>query len=574
VTICTENVDGIPAFWVPGATSGDEYVAGLVFRVGRVDETLATSGITHLIEHLVLHPLGADDSKHVNGHTEALTTTFVASGSADEIVNFFHTVTAGLRELPLERMEREKRVLRAEGADSKPSIAEVILRHRYGAQGYGLLSFPEMGLDAAGPDELAAWINRGFTQRNAALWLAGGPPPAQLRLNLPDGERTPVPAMPVTIRSSPAYFNANVAGPGFCGLVSRSSAAQVYGMILPARLKGELRHKQALSYSPSAVYSVRDGQHAHILAGADGTDESVSILVSEFIRIIARLRDKPVDAEEIESVADRMITTWQSPRSLLSQARRAAQNELLGRGNNTMETWKEQLAAVSPEDVQRVAAEAFDNGVFALPRRQEPFRAEIRHVPWFSSGAAAGHHARSADAPFVTTRLILGTEGVSIVDAGHALTIRYDQCAALRVWSDGARQVIGTDGISVTVEPTLWQLPSDAVPQIDSSIPRQRHVTMPYREPSQIPHPGTTTGMRILGRTLKQPLAATAITMVFVVGLPLLIGQFSAAAGLVAGGILLLTIFTSLSIMGEMRARLWLAAAKRADGVEPPPDYG
>jgi zinc protease len=572
--VCAGNVDGVPVFWIPGVTSDDEYVAGLVFRVGRVDETLATSGITHLIEHLVLHSLGADDTKHVNGHTEALTTTFVTRGSADEIASFFHTVTAGLRELPSERIEHEKRVLRAEGASSKPSTSEVILRHRYGTEGYGLLSFPEMGLDAAGPGELAAWVNRGFTRGNAALWLAGGPPPARLRLDLPDGGRMPVPAMPVTIRSSPAYFNANVAGPGFCGLVRRSTAAQVYGMILPARLNAELRHKQALSYSPSAVYSVRDGKYAHILAGADGVDGSVAILVSEFIRMIARLRDKPVDDVDLKSVADRMITTWESPRSRLSQAQRAAQNELLGRENNTVETWKDQLAAVSPEDVQRVAAEAFDNGVFALPRGQEPFRAEIRHVPWFSSSTVAGHHARSADAPFVSTRLILGTEGVSIGDADHALTVRYDQCAAVRVWSDGARQLIGADGISVIVEPTLWHLPSGAISRIDASVPRERHVTMPYRERNQIPHPGTTTGMRILGRALKEPLAATAITLVFVVGLPLLIGQFSATAGLVTGGIMLLTVFTSLSIMREMRARLWLAAAKRASGVEPPPDFG
>jgi hypothetical protein len=574
MAVRTGNVDGVPVFWIPDTASDDEYAAGLVFRVGRVDETLATSGITHLIEHLALHPFGADDSKHANGYTEALTTTFVTRGSADEITSFFHTVTAGLRELPAERIEHEKRVLRAEGAGSRLSKSELILRHRYGAEGFGLLSFPEMGLDAARPGELAAWVKRGFTRGNAALWLAGGPPPAQLRLDLPDGERMPVPAMPVTIRSSPAYFNANAAGPGFCGLVRRSSAAQVYGMILPARLNAELRHKQALSYSPSAVYSVRDGRHAHIFAGADGIDGSAAILVSEFIRVIVRLADKPVDDVELKSVADRMIASWESSRSGLSQVRRAAQNVLLGRENNTVETWKDQLAAVSPEDVQRVAAEAFANGVFGLPRGQEPFRAAIRHVPWFSSGTVVGHHARSADAPFVSTRLILGAEGVSMGDAEHAVTVRYDQCAAMRAWSDGARQLIGTDGISVTVEPTLWHLPSGAIPRIDASVPRGRHVTMPYRERHQIPHPGTTTGMRILGRVLKEPLAATAVALVFVVGLPLLVGEFSATAGVVAGAVMLLTVFTSLAIMRELRARLWLAAAKRANGVEPPPDFG
>ncbi len=574
MAVCTGNVDGVPVFWIPDTTSGDEYVAGLAFRVGRVDETLATSGITHLIEHLALHPLGADDSKHANGYTEALTTTFVTRGSADDIVSFFHTVTAGLRELPADRIGHEKRVLRAEGASGRLSKSEIILRHRYGAEGYGLLSFPEMGLDAAGPGELAVWVNRGFTRGNAALWLAGGPPPARLRLDLPDGERTPVPAMPATIRSSPAYFNAHAAGPAFCGLVRRSTAAQAYGMILQARLNAELRHKQALSYSPSASYSVRDGQYAHIFAGADGVDGSASILVSEFIRMIVRLADKPVDDVELKSVADRMITTWDSPRYQLSQAQRAAQNELLGRKNKTVAAWKDQLAAVSPEDVQRVATEAFRNGVFALPRGQEPFRAAIRYVPWFSAGTVAGNQARSADAPFVSTRLTLGAEGVSMGDAEHAVTVRYDQCAAMGVWSDGARQLIGTDGIAVTVEPTLWRLPSGAIPRIDASVPGDRHVTMPCRGRQLIPHPGTTTGMRILGRVLKEPLAATAVTLVFVVGLPLLVGQFSATAGLVAGAVMLLTVFTSLSVMRELRARLWLAAAKRASGVEAPPDFG
>jgi hypothetical protein len=106
-----------------------------------------------------------------------------------------------------------------------------------------------MGLDAAGPDELAAWVNRRFTRGNAALWLAGGPPPAKLRLDLPDGGRTPVPAMPVTIRSSPAYFNAHMAGPGFCGLVRRSTAAQVYGKIFPSRLNAELRHTPPVPFT-------------------------------------------------------------------------------------------------------------------------------------------------------------------------------------------------------------------------------------------------------------------------------------------------------------------------------------
>jgi hypothetical protein len=260
------EVDGVPAYWTPGGDGA--YTAGLVFRVGRVDETLATSGITHLLEHLVLHELGADRSTHVNGQTAPLTTTFVTKGSADDVASFLRKVCDRLREPPAERIKQEKQVLRAESARHATTAVELTLRHRYGATGYGLLSFPELGLDSTGAPELAAWSARGFTRGNAALWLIGGPPPEQLRLELPEGDRIPVPPMPATIRSCPAYFTGQVAGPTFCGLVPRSTAAQVYRFVLDERIKAELRWKQALSYSPSATASVRDGRHSHVFAGA------------------------------------------------------------------------------------------------------------------------------------------------------------------------------------------------------------------------------------------------------------------------------------------------------------------
>src|SRR5438067_1584977 len=42
---------GIPVFW---ADSALPFVAGILVRVGAVDETLLTAGMSHLLEHLVL----------------------------------------------------------------------------------------------------------------------------------------------------------------------------------------------------------------------------------------------------------------------------------------------------------------------------------------------------------------------------------------------------------------------------------------------------------------------------------------------------------------------------------------
>ena len=66
------TVDGVPTLFAPAA---GPLRAGLTFRVGRADETLARSGITHLIEHLALFHLNMADY-HFNGSTGPVTTDF------------------------------------------------------------------------------------------------------------------------------------------------------------------------------------------------------------------------------------------------------------------------------------------------------------------------------------------------------------------------------------------------------------------------------------------------------------------------------------------------------------------
>ena len=71
------EVDGVPTLFAP---DDGPVRAGLVFRVGQADETLPTAGMTHLLEHLVLHRIGMT-SHRANGSTEAFTTTFLMQGS-------------------------------------------------------------------------------------------------------------------------------------------------------------------------------------------------------------------------------------------------------------------------------------------------------------------------------------------------------------------------------------------------------------------------------------------------------------------------------------------------------------
>ena len=75
------DVDGVPT--LIGSTTGPGH-AGLVFRVGAVDEPLARRGVTHLVEHLALHAAGvADYHRHVTDAAEY--TVFYIGGTEAEI---------------------------------------------------------------------------------------------------------------------------------------------------------------------------------------------------------------------------------------------------------------------------------------------------------------------------------------------------------------------------------------------------------------------------------------------------------------------------------------------------------
>lgn len=156
--LSTFEVDGVPA--VAAKRSGP-LTAGLVFRVGRADETLATAGITHLVEHLALHRFGVGEH-HFNGATGADHTYFEMAGSEAEVVAFLAGVCASLGDLPMERLETEKSVLRTE--EARRGGGGLLSRHRYGAQGYGLTDYLELGVPRLGPAEVAHWARTWFTR--------------------------------------------------------------------------------------------------------------------------------------------------------------------------------------------------------------------------------------------------------------------------------------------------------------------------------------------------------------------------------------------------------------------------
>lgn len=552
---CT--VDGVPAFWTQ---AGDGMLAGLVFRVGRADESLARSGITHLVERLALSALGTDARTHYNAEVDAITTTFLTRGSPEEIAAFFQTVCASLRDLPVQRLPAEKQVLRTEAGGRRPAMTDPLLAERYGADTYGLVGYPEYGVTAVQAGDLTSWAGRYFTRGNAALWITGGPPPEGLRLHLPDGPAMPAPQPANTALQSPAYANAPVPGVGWSALVDRGVPAQVYARLLGRRLRQELRHKQALAYSPTVAYSVRDRDVAQVLAVADGLPEVHSALVPAFTREIERLEATRVTEDELSSVVSSLSTGADTPRSAALRVKGAARDAILGRPTRPVAAWKDEVAAVCTDDVHEVARAALASSLFVLPPGTQPDRAQFTHHDGRSVAVVTGHQVRSADHPLDRGRLVVGAEGLSMVRGQAISTVRFADCAALLKWPDGGCQLIGRDGAAIRVEPTLWRIKDDAA-RLDRLVPAERLVTMPSRPTKDVPSPWTRKRTRVAGWLLMDPFAAALAGVIPVLVLLVLLTRLVPAGGGIAAALLFPALVAGCYAGRLARARLLLRAA-------------
>ncbi|WP_131739440.1 insulinase family protein [Actinomadura roseirufa] len=482
--IVRTEVDEVPVFWTEGRPGDDGYQAVLMFRVGQADETLARSGLTHLVEHLALHAVGESDY-HYNGAVDSVTTTFVTHGEPGKVSTFLTAVCDALHALPMDRLEAEKQILRTEAEGRDNGLVGQLLLWRYGAATYGLPAYDEHGLASCAADDVQAWAARWFTRRNAALALIGGPPPEGLRLPLPDGERRPVPKPTSALPRTPAYFTSNVKGVALTGIVPRNAAASLHSDFLRRRLHRVLRRDGALSYTTDVDYAHRDGATAQVLAFADGLADVRPALTERFLGEFDRIADEPVDAAEWDEVVTARRTRLTSDEARAPRAVAHCLAELLGSPLHTTADLLTALDELKPPDVQDIGRAVRDSALLMLPRGQEPPGARFHPAPAASMIAVDGRvHTRPDEARL---GLITGPAGVTALTGSAMATVPFDACAAVLAWPDGARLLIGLDGMTVGVEPNVWPGGDGIVAELDRNAPAGLVVPMPARSDEQIP---------------------------------------------------------------------------------------
>lgn len=488
--IQTTEVDGILTLIAPAP---GPIRAGLVFRVGQADEQLPTRGITHLVEHLAVH--GADhDQGHVNASTAMTMTQFLTRGSPETISGVLNDICANLNTPPTGRLPTEREILRVEAANRSTVGASRMALWRHGARDFGLSSYPEWGLETVTAEKINNWTQTWFTRQNAVLWIAGDTVPAGLRPQLPDGARQPTPRPSSALPVTPAYFGGPPDIIVFDCVVARTTAAMAYARVLQRLLFRRLREELGYSYLVTVDYQPRDRDTAIVTALVDVLPENHDLASRQIVEVFRRLADTPPDRKDLDRVVASAIETLSEPDALAASLPSQASNILTGAQNPTLEELRTEWTELREDDLQRVAAEALGSTLAMVQIGSGLEWAGFEQAPLYSSRSIIGTaYPSEIDR---SESLVIGSDGVSAVGPYGPTTVRFAECVAALAWPDGARHLIGTDAITVSIEPTITPVSSAALAAVDAAIPAAVVVPLPERVPSDIP--SVPTGSRRL----------------------------------------------------------------------------
>ena len=458
-----------------------------MFRVGVADETLASRGITHLVEHLAMSPHHSGQ-EHSNAETADRWTLFHATGSLTEVGRFLDDVCAALRQLPLERIEVEKKILRTEAGGREGSTRRI---HRYGAAGYGLAAFTELSLPRLDEDEVGRWARERFAGGNAVAYLTAGELPDHLDLRLPQGPRLPDPDPGQIVEITPAYALGSAGGIALDAIVARSSAAVVFVRAAACSLFQILRTENGYSYVADAAYDPRDSTHATITLVADALEDQQEAMVAAFLAVVHRLGSDDLLEEEVARAkeAARAGLATQDPADLLPGQALAL---LSGQPVQTNPELLDELAAVTVDDVREVARAVWDHALIVCPETSVAAVAAAGVVPARPpiELSLKGHTFKRAGQ--LTAPLILGDDAASLITGEPRTSVRYADCQAMLSWPDGGRCLIGRDGRAIDVEPGMYAglHPKIIARLVDTRIDPARVIALPPRDKGQIPRFG------------------------------------------------------------------------------------
>lgn len=489
------EVDGVPVFWAPWDNFPQMIKLG--FRVGHVDEPLPLRGVSHLIEHLVLSPLG-EPAVSLNGRVSATMTTFEADGTREETLDFVHSLTRRLANLPLDRLEAEKRVLAVEDMGYSPGASAWMLNMRFGADTYGRSAEREIGLQALTGEALVAWRDEWFTRGNLAIWMTGEPPDS-LGIELPDGPRRPLPgyrALPQLTLPAASFEGRREVRLGLLG--AESDAFREAIATSRRRLYADLCLARGIVYDIDADYAPVGANEVQVTLSIECRDADATTVLDALTRTFGDIAaNGPTDAEleHERELVRRTCLDFQAP---LAELDGVLRDELHGRPPESNSEWLASVEALTTDACARALAAAWPTALIEVPDSvPEPPAGFSRYAATAPSlprpaGPAFAEKAH-ADCPSGPCEIVIGDGHLFMQpgDGSERWTVRWEDVMAVDAMAGAIRVVITrddrrleisewayengsalVDALRDRIQKSLWIEPSPALRDLDAAALR------------------------------------------------------------------------------------------------------
>ena len=517
----SSRIGGVPTFTVEAQ---GPLRAVLAFRVGRADEPLPFSGLTHLVEHLALLPFQEQPYQY-GGAVEGARTLFWVQGSDRDIAEFFARLCANLASLPLDRLTDQARILETEARSRKHSAVESLLNIRYGSRGWGNLAFPEYGLTHPSADRVGEWAARWFTAENAAFGRSGEI--SELSLELPPGHRMPAPTLTsVPNLQTPAWMHERQPGIAIGFVAPRSIRFAGLLRALARRGRARLRFGESLSYEVSQNVLRLSDRVTHGSLWADGLPENMSKVWTGLLSVIDQFRSEGPTESELREDVEMLRKDVENPAWPFALLDQLVTNELFSVPTETADELVAALEATTPGDYQTLLEEVFPTAIALVPGAVAVLDRRFTAVPIWSAQAAQGREYRLRSPRSAVQsqmyRLILGDTSITVTQGpGKFVTVAYADCVVMLTWDDGSRTLFSLDSFRLHIRPADW-VEGDSIPKtLDARIGEELRVPMgprPNPDPESLggtPEPKPQPTRRRLVFNWRRALIAGALLIAF-----------------------------------------------------------
>lgn len=481
-----DEVDGVPLLW---AETPGPLTATLLFRVGVADEQVHQRGLTHLIEHAALEPFN-DRDFDVNGVTELLYTSLFVRGRPGEVSATLAALTTWLRTAAAAAVDGiHSDVLAAEEHERRGGIGRQVLQLLFGNGPHGRAALPEYGLPSLSGEEAMRWGARWFHSGNARLLLSG-PPPADLRLDLPAGLRHDPPAAPRPELALPAWHEQEQDGCTLAMLTGRGAAASLTDELLATATGGRLRHEAGDTYGVGGdrVALALEGPRSCLSMLGFGLRPDRHVEGTQaFIDLLGQLAVDGVDSSMLARLQRRRERINDEPTAAIGLAHAVAREELLGDDGQLAQFLDEQHEVTATDVAAELRARFDDLLVIAPSAPVELDGVDWSLVPAWSPEEIDGQRYRPRPNTGSGVELRVSGRGTTLVanEQGDVITVPFDACEALLRWDDGTRLLLGRDGFQVLLRAEGWPDLINLGPWLDDRVP-DRVIDMGEREIPQM----------------------------------------------------------------------------------------